>query len=306
MTLLDCPYKDSFSPYEAAKNAKAPWLDDVIIEITGLIDKLEKQLKKEAEYCKDTSLLDPEYMYAKFKENCKYEMYFGNWTIAKYFYRQFKIKVLKEMIGQWEFTVEDKEMYNYFCNVEINDKNKCKPSMIKFKSCVEYTGDEIVTATHIDKKLYISFKSEDAMANNVLEIPYYDFFGYRLFATMNIRRNITQNYRYVSDYDFFGDRCFTTNMFDVYCKKYNGIEAISAYELQSNAYKSTYKPKKYKIADYYKSLDEFVMNNPLYNKLKMKLDMLYLKLASEFKETELGKNIISNLPEAIKNQVLMS
>ena len=45
-----------------------------------------------------------------------------------------KIKLLNEIIGNWTFTQEDKEMYEYFLNIEINDKNKTKNSCCCLKA----------------------------------------------------------------------------------------------------------------------------------------------------------------------------
>ena len=61
-------------------------------------------------------------------------MWFGNWRILKYFVEFFKLKIFKDMIGQWTFTENDREMYDYFNSVEVTDANKCKPLLIHFNT----------------------------------------------------------------------------------------------------------------------------------------------------------------------------
>lgn len=292
MTLLDCPYKDSFSPYEVAKNAKAPWLDEVIITITDLINNLENQLKKEADYCGDTNLLDPEYMYAKFKENCKYEMYFGNWIILKYFSRIMKIKLLNEIIGNWTFTQEDKEMYEYFLNIEINDKNKIKQNTLKYKSCIEDTLANIRSNLG-DMYIWLEFKTDNISANNVAKIHYYRFFDYKFQAIDNLSRNAKMLQKYNEDFDFFSKDCFKN--FDIITneKTFGNEVNYSITEILQNWQKEAKKPRNIKPTDFWVAAENYAMSHPLYNKLTAERTILYYKLLDEFKETPEGKLLMS-------------
>lgn len=303
MKKLKCTYTDTFSPYKMAIDLKASWLSEVKTEIENLISVMETQLKAEAEYCHDSDLLNEEVMYEKCKDNCVYGQYFGNWTILKYFYRMFKIKILKEIIGEYTFTQEDKEMYEYFCNFPVNEQNKCKPAILKYKSCSEETGENYIFGGIRKYKIYAEFKTDDISANNVLEIDYYDLFQSRWWAATNMIRNAKMQSKLVVDYDFFGNNCFTTNMIEEYRITYGNDIVYSITPLLNNWEKEAKKPKNVKPTDFYAEADTFAKANPLYNKLTAERDALYLKLLEDFTKTERGKQLLDCLPAEYKEQL---
>lgn len=76
-------------------------------------------LKKEAteEHC--IELLDTEYAYERFKNNCKYGLVYGNIRILKFFYKLMQIKVATEQ----EFTEHEKEMIKHFRTCDFGKVN---------------------------------------------------------------------------------------------------------------------------------------------------------------------------------------
>jgi len=293
----------TFIPFEFISKSKPVWLEDVKTEIENLISIMSSQLKMEAEYDHDEDLLNEKYMYSHFKQNVEDNGYYSNWVILKYFYRMFKIKILKEIIGEYTFTQEDKEMYEYFCNFPANEKNKCKPAILKYKSCAEETGENYIFHCIREYKIYVEFKTDDDSANNVLEIDYYDLFHSRWWAANNMIRNAKMLSKLVVNYDFFGNNCFTTDMIEEYRITYGNDITYSITPLLNNWEKEAKKPKNVKPKDFYAEADTFAKANPLYNKLTAERDALYLKLLEDFIKTERGKQLLECLPAEYKDQL---
>lgn len=76
-------------------------------------------LKKEAEEDHCIDLLDTEYAYERFKNNCKYGLVYGNIIILKFFYKLMQIKVDTEQ----EFTEHEKEMIKHFRTCDFGKVN---------------------------------------------------------------------------------------------------------------------------------------------------------------------------------------
>lgn len=303
MTNLKCPYEKQFSPFKFAEENKAPWLKEYKDTITEIIASVAKQLYEEAAYCKEVNLLDSDYMYTRFKENCEHGLAFGNWIILKYFYRMMYIKVMKEMIGEWSYTAEDKEMYEYFLNLTVDTKIKCKPNMFKFQSCTEDDGRGIVRGNAVGGIIYAEFKSDDITANNVLDLHYNFYFNFKFMALENMLRNAKMLTKSITNYDFFGSDCFRTFEFDSYRGRFGNDISYSIKEVLQNWQKEAYKPKNVKPADFYAEAEIFAKANPLYNKLTAERDALYLKLLEDFTKTERGKQLLDCLPAEYKAQL---
>ena len=62
----------------------------------------------------DKSLLDINYLYERFKDNCKYNLYYGNVEILKIFCPLMLLKVFHNQ----KFNKKEKEMFDYFENFE--------------------------------------------------------------------------------------------------------------------------------------------------------------------------------------------
>ena len=292
MTNLKCPYENHFSPFKFAKENKAPWLKEYKDTITEIIASVANQLYNEAVYCKEVNLLDPDYMYTRFKENCEYGLAFGNWIILKYFYRMMYMKVMKEMIGEWSYTKEDKEMYEYFTNLAVDSKIKCKPNMFKFQSCAEDDGKGIVRGNAIGGIIYAEFKSDDISANNVLDLHYNFYFDFKFMALENMLRNAKMLTKSITNYDFFGSDCFRTFEFDSYRGRFGNDISYSIKEVLQNWQKEAYKPKDVKKT-FYAALEEFMKKDPAYKKLTDERNNLISKLTEEFKTTDEGKFLLS-------------
>ena len=130
--------KPKNSIYDMVKAAGGyTWLGEMEETVKEYVGKYYDFIKKEAEYDGNPMLADEEYLYTKFKENVYNGEWNANWEILKYFQINLKVKLLKFMYGAWEVTEQDKEMYDYFLNLEVNDDNKCKPARLKFKSGLE-------------------------------------------------------------------------------------------------------------------------------------------------------------------------
>lgn len=294
----------TFIPFEFISKTKPVWLEDVKTEIENLISIMTSQLRTEAEYDHDEELLNEKYMYSHFKQNVEDNGYYSNWVILKYFCRMFKIKILKEIIGEYTFTQEDKEMYEYFCNFPVNEKNKCKPAILKYKSCVEETVDNAIDSNINKYLLYIAFKTEDISANNVIELNYYDLFKTRIFAASNMVRNAKMLSKLFTNYDFFGNTPFTTKEIEEYKEKYGNNIEYSITPVLNNWEKELQKPNNIKPTDFYAEAEIFAKANPLYNKLTAERDALYLKLLEDFTKTERGKTLLECLPKEYKEQLV--
>lgn len=292
MTNLKCPYEKQFSPFKFAKENKALWLKEYKDTITEIIDSVAKQLYEEAVYCKEVNLLDPDYMYVRFKENCEYRLAFGNWIILKYFYRMMYMKVMKEMIGEWSYTSEDKEMYEYFINLAVDSKIKCKPNILKFQSCTEDDGRGIVRGNAVGGIIYAEFKSDDISANNVLDLHYNFYFDFKFMTLENMLRNAKMLTKSINNYDFFGSDCFRTFELDNYRSRFGNNISYSIKEVLQNWQKEAYKPKDAKKT-FYAALEEYMKKDPAYKKLTDERNNLISKLTEEFKTTDEGKLLLS-------------
>lgn len=141
-------YKFKVSPYEELVKSNPIWIDKMIAEVKQNIIALEKSLIEESKYDKYEPLRDENFLYTRFKDNIETGCIFGNWEVLKYFIRIFKLKIYYFMIGENKFTNHDKEMFDYFNNIEITNDTKCKHSKIKWHNNEpqfdKWTGIEMV------------------------------------------------------------------------------------------------------------------------------------------------------------------
>lgn len=204
MKSLKKPYKNS--PYFEIKSMKCTWAEEMETDVKEYIATLEQQLHDEAEYCGVLEMLDDTYLYKCFLNNKDNQMYFGNWEVLKYFLRKMRIKLAKEIIGEFCFTKQDKEMYDYFCSVQINEKNKCKPAILKFKSCAEIQISNLLYSEKAYRKYKVYYKfdsflaSDDNYDNNVAEIPYFSWFEEKFNLLDDVVRHVKMlNFMYGCD-----------------------------------------------------------------------------------------------------------
>lgn len=118
------PYK--VSPYLRLVKLGCPWVSDMKARVLKRIDEINQFITKEAEADGQFELADPKFRYDAFVYNKEHNMVFGNLRILKYFILEFKMKILYNMIGEWKFTDQDKEMYSYFRDSKFDKLNYYK------------------------------------------------------------------------------------------------------------------------------------------------------------------------------------
>lgn len=133
MRILTKPYK--VHPYHDLVERGYPWVDKMKSEIENHIDDIMHKMTQEAVFDGQQELLNEQFLYDRFKDNCRCDMRMGNWQVFKYFCRLLYIKVWKDSIGKWCFTTGDAEMYRYFCSMKIDGETNCAPRYIDFHSC---------------------------------------------------------------------------------------------------------------------------------------------------------------------------
>lgn len=130
MTPIERPYTKN--PSELAR--RQPWFDKFESIISSAITDSYKIISDEAQLDRIPELADESFLYECFTKNVEFNMVQGNWQVLKYFNANMQVKILKDMIGQWEFTAEDKEMYNHFLTMKVTDENHCTSPKLHFKS----------------------------------------------------------------------------------------------------------------------------------------------------------------------------
>ena len=298
MTLLKQNYTLAYDEFKAA-----PWMPKVKTNIETLIKELTDSLNEEAENCHDTELLDPGIMYKRFKDNCQLGQFCGNWTILKYFTRMLDIKVYNEMIGNWLYTEEDKEMFDYFFNLKVTKEIKATPKILKYNNApinsynyLEPTGNNV----------YIEFNSKADY--NVYVAPYISLFGGKFSCCIN---TLLQKSKMLTLYKptdkLFEKECYTDfniermlnecgdcNINDIKSKSYNEIltnerrKHIEQYETAINK------------AEFLKGLNAFLDNNKIYKALQVLYTKKYNTLLAEFKKTSEGKKLYDKLSDIEK------
>lgn len=128
----------------------APWIKDVLTNVNTFVNRMEELLKGEAELEGQPELANEDFLYERFVDNRASGMHIGNWTIFKFFALKLKIKIAKEVIGEWLYTEHDVEMYRYFHNLNVDINTRCQPRYLKFKFGVDLKLDSI----YYDNKLY--------------------------------------------------------------------------------------------------------------------------------------------------------
>ena len=107
-----------------------PWVDSFKAVINKHIDEVQAALEAEAAYDGQPEFLDEEFLYERFVDNAKNDFRKANWQILKYFIWKFKIKVMKDILGEWTFTDNDVEMYCYFRGIQVDMTTKCMPRLL--------------------------------------------------------------------------------------------------------------------------------------------------------------------------------
>lgn len=287
-------------PFETITELKAPWIKEIKSIVPEYIAKLVNQYKEETEYCGVPEFYDEKYLYERFKENRDTEMWNGNWEVLKYFALNFEIKVLKTMIGEWAFTDADKEMYEYFNNVQVNDKTKCKNAQLAIKSAAKISTKDIIYNHINDYKIYYEFTPKDKYDANVTIVCYFEMFSKSLGCIENMIRNCKMLAK-SNDEDFFtSETLYVSQKYEAIAKYGERGEPInvSCNKIEMECDKS--KIKVDNDVNVMKQFGDFCMENKKYKSLYDELMKTSKELFKEFANTS---EDYKNLPEKSKENI---
>lgn len=291
--------KPSYLPYNELKEIKPDWLDEMKQDVENCIKLAENQYKEEVEYEGVPEFLDQKFIYERFKDNCRDGMINGNWEVLKYFVLNFEIKILKSMIGKWEFTDADKEMYNYFNNLHVDERTKCKPAMLKLKS-----GAKLLFSTILDYKkykIYYEFESKDKYENNVCEDHYFLKFANAFECITMMTNNCKMNAKYRT-LNFFNDELvFISNIFEYYLK--NGRKTInkSATKIVPTCEKNDISTEQTSITKFLAELEAYCYKDSKFVELQIALNKIWKDKFFEFSQSN---DMFSKLSQTDKYTLL--
>ena len=277
------------------KPAKSPFDEAVVYGYTwtGEFKKLiEEQVKihqelltREAEFEGNSLLADENFLYQKFTENVANEEWNANWEILKFFGMNLKIKMLKYMYGEWCLTEHDKEMFDYFYNLEVNANTKCKPAKLKFKSGIEPKLDDIFLSSWDirDKYALEYFMEYETYSNKVKYTIWTDYCDW-FHDLENMYRNckMLQKFEHVKEHVFEPEftKVFIRNKTDssVILKKWRLLkfgESVLTSDDIHGFNRTNYR-------DFLENLNEFMKKDPEYAKLAQQITEVSKKLAAKY------------------------
>lgn len=288
-------------PFETITELKAPWIKEIKSIVTEYITKLANQYKEEAEYCGVPEFHNEKFLYERFKENCDTQMWNGNWEVLKYFALNFEIKVFKTMIGEWAFTDADKEMYEYFRNIQVNDKTKCKPAQLAIKSGAKITVKDLIYNPNSEYKIYYEFTPKDEYDANVITGFYFEMFGKSLGCIENMIRNCKMLAKF-NDEDFFtSETLYVSQRYEAMVKGAEFDEPINVSCKKIVMECDKPKNKVDNTVTVVKQFSDFCMENKKYKALYDEM----MKMSKElFKEFTNSSEDYKNLPEKHKENVI--
>lgn len=289
-------------PFAEITELKVPWIGEVKDIVRNYIEKLSKQKEDEAEYEGSPELLDEKYLYERFKENRISEMWNGNWEIFKYFILNFEIKIFKTMIGEWTFTDADKEMYEYFNNVHVNDKTKCKASQIKMKSGSKVNYNELIYRS--DKYIiYYEFEQKNEYDSNVIQDPYFTKFIKSFDCIENMKRNCKMTAKYADEDFFTSETLYVSRIYDGCVKngQYNKLVNVSCEKIQPCYEKVRTQAERYdmfnasQLTEVMQKFQDYCMENPKYKKIVDEMKAITIFMKEEFKKTSKDFDKLSDI-----------
>lgn len=272
------------------KPAKSPFAEAVAYGYTwtGEFKKLiEEQVKihqelltREAEFEGNPLLADENFLYQKFTENVTNEEWNANWEILKFFGMNLKIKMLKYMYGEWCLTEHDKEMFDYFYNLEVNANTKCKPAKLKFKSGVVPSLDNIFMADAGNFNKYsleylMESKNYSGTETHTIWLCFSNWF-------IDLE-NMYRNCKMLSKFDFIKERLFTPNFISAWIREDSGITnwRLLKHGEQVQTTKDTFENRT-NYRDFLENLNEFMKKDPEYAKLAQQITEVSKKLAAKY------------------------
>ena len=277
-------------PFNLIKKLNAPWIDEVKIIVEKKIDESIAQLKEEAEYEGDVKFSNEKFLYERFKDNIENKLVFGNYQVLKYFYRIMKIKLYRLIIGRNTFNAHDKEMYNYFINVKVNEKTKCKHALLKFKSATEITDYSIRYNNQSYFLYYILETDKNSPYMDILNVPYFNYYNRAFSAIDDMIRNVKmqekENINFFDNDDIFNP----LKLYQMENKKVIEISTKYQTEVENKKYISPYDYEK--ITE---SFELFCKRDDEYNKLYEKYLLKTKELFKNFSKTEKYNNFPKHL-----------
>ena len=221
-------------PMEEVRQVNPNWVEKINSRVDEYLSKAEAQLAEEAKYEDLKDFLDEDKLYKHFVDMKNNMMWFGLWEVLKYFIMHFEIKACKLMKGEWTFTENDKEMYNYFLNVRVNEKTKCKAPLLKLKSGVKINFYELIY-NHKDFVIYYEFDTKDNY-NVCSESYFYKFIS--LFSSIVNMSNNCKMLLKQGQFNLFEkhELLYSNGQLSNFIDKYNikNIKNVSAEEIEEN------------------------------------------------------------------------
>jgi hypothetical protein len=216
----------------------------------------------------------------------------------------FKIKILQEMIGEWNYTEEDIEMYRYFNTLEIDEKIKTNEKKLKYNSCIEDEGYPVNTP---DMCIYCEFDSDNPTDSNVGSMLYSVFFSYKFSILENLKRRAKMNkitYFYNLEKEDIMGPDFYKNVFSKVSRsgRLSNIVKFSIDYIKPN-WKKEYEmsmSEKESNKTFYEGLYEFSSINPMFRKLQAEINQLYYQITQDYKNTKEGKELYDRLSDSEK------
>lgn len=217
--------------FEKVEKFNYNWINELKTYINSEILKYTNILKEESILDKNCNLSDINYLYSCFEHNLEFEEIYAQYEILKYFYLHMIIKSLHYVIGEWQFTFEDKEMLKKL--VELQTTNKCKPSKLKFK-CINSSLNKHVLDLNVSRhKFHVYFEHENSCIANIHSEGYLMTF-YSWFAILHdlvygnivtyFNKTISENsffnfeFYYESSYDNAKFTVYHAELYDEYLK----------------------------------------------------------------------------------------
>ena len=142
------------APFNVFVKIGAPWATELKERVTNVVAAYQKAIVEEAEFEGNPRMADEDFLYSRFKDNVAGGLVYANWEVLKYFYMSMRMKMYKEIIGDWTFTEHDVEMYNYFVSMDVKDSEKCVAKYLKWKSQASVNEYELLDRYFYSREYY--------------------------------------------------------------------------------------------------------------------------------------------------------
>lgn len=259
------------TPYDIICELNPSWKSEMETTVKKHIEDIESAIKKEAENSGDDRMADEDFLYSRFKDNVSTGMVYANWEVLKYFSKILLCKWYYEHIGQWKYTEEDVEMYRYFRDVEVNQKNKCRPKFLKFNTVADPQWSNSYDLNVVKNKTLLYYELDDGRMDNVVTVNYFDLFQVRYLLISDLEANCLLHGKYIANDDLFDSKEMYKALTLEYANAYGHIDNISDHPMFTNYAKSISDTHEKPIDTIFRKIDESLKNNEEYVKLSNKM-----------------------------------